>query len=771
MADKLDREQIDERVLRLLGLEDVFDLDPDEYLQLIREKIEAERSRLSQEDLARLANERKRVRAEQRTPRKPKVSKAQSAIKFLKPSKVKSAQQVESLKTEAPDKSENIIGIVTSIKKTVDSIYKTLLAQSKLFEKINEQSRREREYGRRRKREEDLEKKDSGLVAVAKKILEPFQSIFDRIFKFLFFTLLGRAFVKFTEWASDPENKKKLEVLGRFLKNWWPALVGTYFLFGTSLGKFVRSIVGTVAKLGFHLAKFAIPKLLSFVRAHPLLAIGATAGLATLGASMWAGKEQESLMQKESEKTGKPKEQIKTEVESAKRSPFAMFGEGMSNITGFKRGGEIFSGVVGNNSGIKVSGYGKDTQYFPIEGTDEGAVLYPGEIVMNPQQQAQLAADTGVDPKDYVPGPKSGKVKKYASGGMIGIAANHLKQDEALSSLTRGVNDYVKPGGKSIRSGTSWSNVTGSTPIHSYIDSVGKATIGWGSTFYDNILNGKKPVRPGDTITKSKADDILATNLSNLAKTYSQKIPLWNNMSDKQKAGVLVVGYNAPYGPIGSYPKLTEALKTGNMTSAASNVTRGGPSPSRLALEKSLLMSGPANLSSIKKQQPVSTQSNQESKSKDKGIFSKLRSFLPFQGGGFPVKENTGMDIPGATADRQLVSMRLHPGEYAKIFTKDFVDKGGMKIVEYLQALLDSDSNARKDGVLSNSSLNRYIPEPPSRRQSGSNMITLPPQIMSGGSGQPYNATGNGGVPNFSAISSTAVETRQNLADMYGILG
>ena len=41
MADKLDREQIDERVLRLLGLEDVFDLDPDEYLQLIREKIEA----------------------------------------------------------------------------------------------------------------------------------------------------------------------------------------------------------------------------------------------------------------------------------------------------------------------------------------------------------------------------------------------------------------------------------------------------------------------------------------------------------------------------------------------------------------------------------------------------------------------------------------------------------------------------------------------------------------------------------------------------------
>jgi GH24 family phage-related lysozyme (muramidase) len=768
MADKLDREQIDERVLRLLGLEDVFDLDPDEYLQLIREKIEAEKNRLSQEDLARLANERKRVRAEQRSSKKPNLSKAQSAIKFLKPSKVTGSQQVEFLKTEDLDKSENIIGIVTTIKKTVDSIYKTLVIQSKLFENINEQSRREREYNRRRKREEDLEKKDTGLIAVAKKILEPFQSIFDRIFKFLFFTLLGRAFVKFTEWASDPENKKKLEVLGRFLKDFFPALVGTYFLFGTSLGRFVRSIVGTVAKLSFHLARFAIPKLLSFVRAHPLLAIGATAGLATLGASMWGGKEKENLMQQESEKTGKPKEQIKTEVESAKRSPFAMFGEGLSNITGYKRGGEIFSGLVGNDSGIKVSGYGKDTQYFPIAGTDEGAVLYPGELVVNAQQREKIAADTGVDVADYVPGPKSGKVKKYASGGMIGIAAHHLKQDEALSSLTKGVNDYVKPGGKSIRSGTPWSNITKSTPIHSYIDSVGQATIGWGSTFYDNILNGKKPVRPGDTITKSKADDVLSTNLLNLAKEYSQKIPLWNNMSDKQKAGVLIVGYNAPYGPIGSYPKLTESLKTGNMISAASNVTRGGPSPSRLALEKSLLMSGPSNLSSIKKPQSY-TQPKTETK--DKGILSKLRSFLPFEGGGFPVKENTGMDIPGATADRQLVSMRLHPGEYAKIFTKDFVDKGGMKIVEYLQALLDSDSNARKDGVLSNSSLNRYIPEPPSKNKSGSNMITLPPQIISGGSGQSYNSKGNNGVPNFSAIPSSALETRQNLADIYGILG
>jgi hypothetical protein len=73
-------------------------------------------------------------------------------------------------------------------------------------------------------------------------------------------------------------------------------------------------------------------------------------------------------------------------------------------------------------------------------------------------------------------------------------------------------------------------------------------------------------------------------------------------MSDNQKTGVLVLGYNAPYGPIGAYPKLTKALMDGNMTDAASNVQRGGPSSARLAVEKQLLLSGPKDLN--KPQEP-----------------------------------------------------------------------------------------------------------------------------------------------------------------------
>ena len=55
-------EQIDERILRLLGLEDVFDLDYDTYMTLLREAMVKGANKLPQEELALLANERKRIR-------------------------------------------------------------------------------------------------------------------------------------------------------------------------------------------------------------------------------------------------------------------------------------------------------------------------------------------------------------------------------------------------------------------------------------------------------------------------------------------------------------------------------------------------------------------------------------------------------------------------------------------------------------------------------------------------------------------------------------
>jgi GH24 family phage-related lysozyme (muramidase) len=211
-------------------------------------------------------------------------------------------------------------------------------------------------------------------------------------------------------------------------------------------------------------------------------------------------------------------------------------------------------------------------------------------------------------------------VQMASGGGMIGKASHHLKQDEALSSLSRGMNDFIKPGGKSVLSNINWGSIKPETQLHSYMDSVGQPTIGWGSTFYDSILKGKKPVRMGDSITKKQADGILNTNLGNLANIYSQKIPLWKKMSENQKAGVLTIGYNAPYGPIGAYPKLTKALMSGDMNAAAANVQRGGPSSARIAIEKQLLLSGPKDLN---KNQEVS---NPVAKPQQPNVFEKVKT-------------------------------------------------------------------------------------------------------------------------------------------------
>lgn len=193
----------------------------------------------------------------------------------------------------------------------------------------------------------------------------------------------------------------------------------------------------------------------------------------------------------------------------------------------------------------------------------------------------------------------------FQTGGEVKEATNVLKMDEALSSLTKGSNDYVKPGGRSVRSGTSWSSIKPDTTIHAYRDSVGVPTIGWGSTYYDSILSGKDPVRMGDRITKGKSDQILESNIAKLARTYKNKMSHWTKMTENQKAGLLSLGYNAPNAPIGSYRNLTAALERGDMVGAANNIKRRGPSTKRIAEEKRLILSGPKDLTTVQAPKPV----------------------------------------------------------------------------------------------------------------------------------------------------------------------
>jgi len=418
-------EEIDERILNLLDLKDVFDIDYGTYKTLLREKLAEGRitgKELPREEDELLVEEFRRIKSKVGRFRIKKKNISADYVEDTKSPVIKSTKLLPQSLVPEKDLAETKSKDITDIQKLLDSILSTIRNQSKDDKKRIELDRRASEAKRRKTREASLEKGLDKVKSALSKIIAPFQSIIDKIKRFLFFTILGRAFKVFMDWASDPKNKKKLEVIGRFLKDWWPALLGAWFLFANPLGKFIRTVIGSVAKLTLRLAKFAIPKLLSFIKANPIAAIAVTGAVAAGAGEMMRQKEEKRQVTRESEKRGVKPSVVQKELDTAKSSPFAMFGEGMSNIGGYNNGGSIFSGIVGKNDGTRVSGAGEDTQYFPVAGGG-GAVLAPNELVLNEKQQAQMHQDTGVHPASYVSGvqPKklSEKITPFNTGGVI----------------------------------------------------------------------------------------------------------------------------------------------------------------------------------------------------------------------------------------------------------------------------------------------------------------------------------------------------------------
>ena len=160
--------------------------------------------------------------------------------------------------------------ILGDILKSVNSILATLQAEEKFKKNIAAKTRRERETARRGAAEDKLESGIfKGLVGTVQKALAPVKSVFDKILKFFFMTFVGRVLKKLTDWWSDKENKEKLKAIGRFLKDNWPLLLGSFLLFGNSFGRFITKLVFIAGKWLFKLTKVIIPKLFAFIRRNP----------------------------------------------------------------------------------------------------------------------------------------------------------------------------------------------------------------------------------------------------------------------------------------------------------------------------------------------------------------------------------------------------------------------------------------------------------------------------------------------------------------------
>jgi GH24 family phage-related lysozyme (muramidase) len=496
----------------------------------------------------------------------------------------------------------NVEDSIATITKSVTSIAEILAGRKKTLDNAAAFDRRKAEQEKRGLAEDKLEKRFEGLKSAAEKVIAPVKSILDKIIDFFVTVFLGRVVYKLLEWFGDPKNADKVRAIGRFLGDHWPKLLALYITFGTSFGRFALGLTKAVASGAIKLG-FAIAKLLAAKKVKG--AMGAARFLGGKGGKVLAG-----VLGTGAALGGAyaVTQGLKGGGEDQKTQKLAGGGYVKPRFAAFSGGGLNLKGMLGGASmgamlgplGMLLGGAAGSGFVSGEKGVDKvPAMLTDGEFVMSTGAVQKYGVDTLEGMNAAGGGTNKPKIMNgttYASGGgSIQIATHHLKQDESLSSLTPGVNDYTNP------KSSNWFKVTTNTPVYAYETGVSgdRTTIGWGSTFYDSILNGKKPVRKGDKITKGRADNILTTNISGLAKEYSTKIPHWEKMTNNQKASILIFGYNAPYGPIGAYPKITKALQEGDIKSAAQNLQRGGPNQERIALERRLLMSGPLNLKKL----------------------------------------------------------------------------------------------------------------------------------------------------------------------------
>jgi hypothetical protein len=757
------KELIDERIVRLLGLSYDFELDYQTYIFYLKEKlveVTSSRKKIPPEEFDLIKNEFKRVKG--KTGRftfkikknRINANNVSNLNSFSnKNKKLISGTQVSKDQTKQTVVGEGILDIVKSIGKTVISIHKTLLTQSNLSKKEFESDRKNKERSRRGSREDKLEQKENGVVETAKKILAPFQSIFDKIIRFLVFTILGRAFKVFMDWAGDPKNKGKLTTIGKFLKDWWPALLGAWFLFATPLGAFTRTIIGTIAKLSFHLAKFAIPKLIKFAATNPLIAAGAVTGIAA-GAGFMMEKNRTDEIAKRQGTTPEKRGQGNWFNEIGKAfNPGQL---GMGGVSPMSRGGSVFSGLVDGNTGETVSGAGADTQFLPIEGGG-GAVLQRGESVLQVGARERMIRQAGVDPLAYNIGSNANKPRSInprnliglSNGGQIGMnnpnfwataaiagkEAGHIPQGQAdvAQSIYNRSKVGIYPGGKDIKK---------------IITAAGQYQPTFGNPGAWSAIKDKNTAIKA--VGDSKLLDMAVKSITNasLQRNAAQYVGSRTDFQGesqkpymKPEKGDITRGKNHNF-----FGWFTENGYKNKLSSPAPPLVTT-PTPS---------------------QKPTGKPQNQQSSSMFGAMVNKL---IGRQYGG-SIKPSDGVPNPHSSTDTRafplfnganpfgIASLQVGEGVIPRNVMENMGEHNFNKLIRYFDN--DRTSFASKQG------LGKYNIEPPSRRNS---VVTLPTisNTIGGNMGGNMNATKDRVVPGFSAISSVAQETRFRNAEIYGI--
>jgi hypothetical protein len=240
-------DEIDERILTLLGLEDVTDIDYSTYKSLLREKVAAARmsdSKMSTEEAELITNEFKRVKkltgrfkvkkkkinvesffetAQEKTESKENkedkedipdglddlINEIREEVDLKKPDEVTSEESEEE---EKDDKAEKFIKLtlapsLSKIEKNLESILGTLTKQFQFDKKQSEKAADVAQTTRKREREKKSEGKIGGskVKDTADKVVKPVKGMFDMIMDFFKNILLGGALLWLLNFLKNPE--------------------------------------------------------------------------------------------------------------------------------------------------------------------------------------------------------------------------------------------------------------------------------------------------------------------------------------------------------------------------------------------------------------------------------------------------------------------------------------------------------------------------------------------------------------------------------------
>ena len=233
-------DEIDERILTLLGLEDVTDIDYATYKSLLREKVAAARmsgSTMSSEEAEIITNEFKRVKkltgrfkikkkkinvesffetVQEKTESKEEdedipdglddlINEIKEEVDLKEPE-----EETQEEKEEKEDKAEKFIKLtlapsLSKIEKNLESILDTLTKQFQFDKKQSEKAADVAQTSRKREREKKSEtKKGSKVKDTADKVVKPVKGMFDMIMDFFKNILLGGALLWLLNFLKDP---------------------------------------------------------------------------------------------------------------------------------------------------------------------------------------------------------------------------------------------------------------------------------------------------------------------------------------------------------------------------------------------------------------------------------------------------------------------------------------------------------------------------------------------------------------------------------------